>query len=195
MFCWRSYKELQEFCRRSCKQHCSWKHHFQLVSWREARTQSAPAKVGLAVLVTMARARFWWSLNSRREQLKWTDSDGSGQVREDLSEKSGTRGRDGKSVNTAAHTDTVPQVLRSLPSSAVSTPGWKHHKFPPPGSQDIQPPLSPATTWIQKAVMYIADLQSQPTWHTVSQHTFKRQPHLLQKCWGDVGHEDFMDCH
>lgn len=80
-----------------------------------------------------------------------------------------------KSANTAAKTDPEPQVLHSSHSPAVSTSGRKPVLFTPLGSPGIDPPLSPATTWIQKAEMRTEGLQSQPTWCTVSQRTLKRQ--------------------
>lgn len=88
IFCWRYL---------FCKENCSGRYHFQLLRWREARTetQSLHEWNGLTVLVNTVWTRFWWRLNWRRERnckrQGWIRTGQRGH-----SKSTGTEGRDSK---------------------------------------------------------------------------------------------------
>lgn len=145
-----------------------------------------------AVLVTMAWTRFWWRLNSRME-WNWNEQTGMAQIR------SGQRGRGRKehdwrkrwqNLRTQQHI-----LIQSPKSCALPTPPVSAHLG---RNLCCLHPLVPRThslhshqqqPELKKAEMCTADLQSQPTRHTISQHTLKRQFHLqvyenAEEMWG-----------
>lgn len=153
-----------------------------------------------AVLVTMAWTTFWWRLNSRME-WNWNGQTGMAQIR------SGQRGRGRKEHNWRKRWQNlrIQQhiLIQSPKSCALPTPPLSAHLgrnlccLHPLGSQDTQPPLSPATAWIQKG----RDVYSRSTKPAYTTHRFSAylekavSPPSLWKCWGDVGHSEVMACH